>query len=61
MQILSLLDIAPITSSSRLLKICVTVHSMKTVIASHWTTDGDSKEHRPSAVLASVVQREKSS
>lgn len=25
---------------------------MKTVIASHWTTDGDRREHRPSAVLA---------
>lgn len=45
-------ETAPFTSSSRFLKICATMHSMKTVIASHWTTDGDRREHRPSALLA---------
>ena len=42
-----------VTSSPRVLKICATMHSMKIVMASHWTTDGDNKVHRPSAVLAS--------
>lgn len=54
-----LLCIPPLTSSSRLLRIDATVHSMRTVIASHWTTDGDSMEQRPSLALASKVQREK--
>lgn len=54
-----LLCIPPLTSSSRLLRIDATVHSMRTVIASHWTTDGDSTEQRPSLALASKVQREK--
>lgn len=39
--------------------ICETMHSMKTVIASHWTTEGDKREHRPSAVLAREMQRER--
>lgn len=33
---------------------------MKMVIASHWTTDGDSREHRPSAVLTGEVCEERS-
>lgn len=37
------------------------MHSMKTVIASHWTTEGDKREHRPSAVLAREMQSEKCS
>lgn len=52
--------IAPFTSSSRFLKICAIMHSMKTVIASHWTTDGDRREHRPSALLANREHRGKS-
>lgn len=48
----------PLTSSSRHLRMDATVHSMRNVIASQWTADGDSMEQKPSAVLASKVQRE---